>query len=59
MAQQDDKFAKILFRFYSDILDEWTVETINDYLLKLIIKLLPLSTLVSTWMVPLCDSMIE
>jgi hypothetical protein len=27
MTQQDDKFVKILFRFYSDVLDEWTVET--------------------------------
>jgi hypothetical protein len=27
MAQQDDKFVKILFRFYSNVLDEWTVET--------------------------------
>jgi hypothetical protein len=23
----DDKFTKILFRFYSDVLEEWTVET--------------------------------
>lgn len=28
MTQQDDKFVKILFRFYSDVLDEWTVETL-------------------------------
>lgn len=27
MTQKDDKFVKILFRFYSDVLDEWTVET--------------------------------
>ena len=27
MTQQNDKFAKILFRFYSDILGEWMVET--------------------------------
>ena len=27
MTQQDDNFVKILFRFYSDVLDEWTVET--------------------------------
>ena len=27
MAQQDDKFVKILCRFYSNVLDEWTVET--------------------------------
>jgi hypothetical protein len=27
MTQQDDRFVKILFRFYSDVLDEWTVET--------------------------------
>jgi len=27
MARQDDNFVKILFRFYSDVLDEWTVET--------------------------------
>ena len=27
MAQQDDNFVKILFRFYSNVLDEWTVET--------------------------------
>jgi hypothetical protein len=28
MTQQDDNFVKILFRFYSDVLDEWTVETV-------------------------------
>ncbi len=28
MTQQDDNFVKILSRFYSSILDEWTVETI-------------------------------
>lgn len=27
MAQQDENFVKILFRFYSDVLDEWTIET--------------------------------
>lgn len=27
MAQKDDNFVKIFFRFYSDVLDEWTVET--------------------------------
>jgi hypothetical protein len=27
MTQQDDNFVKILFRFYSNLLDEWTVET--------------------------------
>ena len=27
MAQQDDNFVKILSRFYSNVLDEWTVET--------------------------------
>ncbi len=27
MAKHDDNFVKILFRFYSNILDEWTVET--------------------------------
>jgi hypothetical protein len=27
MIQQDDNFVKILFRFYSVVLDEWTVET--------------------------------
>lgn len=28
MKQQDDNFVKILFRFFSNVLDEWTVETI-------------------------------
>jgi hypothetical protein len=28
MTQQDDNFVKILSRFYSNVLDEWTVETI-------------------------------
>jgi hypothetical protein len=27
MTQQDDNFVKILSRFYSNVLDEWTVET--------------------------------
>lgn len=27
MKKQDDNFVKILFRFYSDVLDDWTVET--------------------------------
>ena len=27
MTTTDEKFVKILFRFYSDVLDEWTVET--------------------------------
>ena len=27
MTQQNDTYVKILFRFYSDVLDEWTVET--------------------------------
>ena len=27
MTQQDDNFVKILCRFYSNVLDEWTVET--------------------------------
>lgn len=27
MTQQDDNFVKILFRFYSNVLGEWTVET--------------------------------
>ena len=27
MNQQDDKLVKILTRFYSNVLDEWTVET--------------------------------
>jgi hypothetical protein len=27
MTQQDDNYVKILFRFYSNVLDEWTVET--------------------------------
>jgi len=27
MTQHDDKFVKILCRFYSNVLDEWTVET--------------------------------
>ncbi len=28
MATVDDKFVKILCRFYSNVLDEWTIETI-------------------------------
>ena len=28
MTPQDDNFVKILFRFYSELLDEWTVETL-------------------------------
>lgn len=28
MATVDDKFVKIICRFYSNVLDEWTVETI-------------------------------
>ena len=28
MATGDDKFVKILCRFYSNVLDEWTVETV-------------------------------
>ena len=28
MVQQDDNFVKILFRFFSNVLDEWTLETI-------------------------------
>jgi hypothetical protein len=28
MTQQDDNFVKILSRFYSNVLEEWTVETI-------------------------------
>jgi hypothetical protein len=27
MIQQDDNYVKILFRFFSNILDEWTIET--------------------------------
>ena len=27
MTTLDDKFVKILCRFYSNVLDEWTVET--------------------------------
>jgi hypothetical protein len=27
MAKQEDDFVKILFKFYSDVLEEWTVET--------------------------------
>jgi len=27
MAIPDDKYVKILFRFYSTVLEEWTVET--------------------------------
>jgi hypothetical protein len=27
MPQTDDSFVKILFRFYSNVLDQWTVET--------------------------------
>ena len=27
MTQENDNHVKILFRFYSDVLDEWTVET--------------------------------
>ena len=27
MTQQDDNFVKILSKFYSNVLDEWTVET--------------------------------
>ena len=27
MTQQDDNFVKILFRFYSNVLDMWTVES--------------------------------
>ncbi|MXV14325.1 DUF4265 domain-containing protein [Hufsiella ginkgonis] len=27
MAKEDNKVVKILFRFYSNVLDEWTVET--------------------------------
>ncbi len=27
MIQKDDKSVKILSRFYSNVLDEWTVET--------------------------------
>ena len=27
MTQHDDKFVKILVRFYNNVLDEWTVET--------------------------------
>ena len=27
MTQQDDNYVKILSRFYSNVLDEWTVET--------------------------------
>jgi len=28
MASSDDKYRKILFRFYSNVLHEWTVETL-------------------------------
>jgi hypothetical protein len=28
MIQPDDNYVKILFRFFSNILDEWTIETI-------------------------------
>jgi hypothetical protein len=28
MTQQDDNFVRILFRFYSDALEDWTVETL-------------------------------
>ena len=28
MTQQDDNFVRLLFRFYSDALEDWTVETL-------------------------------
>ena len=45
MRQEEDNFVKILFRFYSNVLDEWTVETMWAAIVDRFMLLLPLTTL--------------